>query len=654
MAIDFGGPTNTTRHYTIPNSASLAFPSGDWSFGMWLKIEQNAGSAYQYLLSANATGVGSQFLWRLGEASSAAGDANAFIWQAEDGDGTTFSHVSSPQTALFNGIPFLLIFQKSGTTAHIYACQEDGTASLIGSGSATAFGAGAAPGAWYVGARSNLDTTRFYAEHFGELWFANRALSLAEVTTLGSGTAPDIVLGANLLGWWQFTAANMTIPDDVGTVDATRVGTGWLTSTHFPTRAVGGQVFYIATAANGGSNANSGSSASPWLTFAHADAQIGPGDTVIVKPGTYQESEIILTTSGTSGARVTWRSEVKHGAIVQPVDNQPERTVILVRADYIDIDGFQIDGTPYPECNGGIELGQSHGRVYNCLVHHVRALGGETGQGGAGISLSGFWGPTGDYTATDNQAYNNIVHHIGAYPTPGEFTHGIYPASPIGKVYNNLIYAIEATGIHLWHNARTYEVTNNTIFECGDAGIIAAADVSIGSLIDSKFSNNIAIDCETGLIEEGAIGTGNEYRNNTFFSCITATSGTPTPISGTLTTDPGLVNYQANGSGNYHLASGSPSIDSGFATWAPAIDHDGIARPQGAGFDRGAFEFSGFAGTAAGTLSAATASAAGVVGGAPPPAASGIRLGVTSINGIGLGSAAINRVYVGTSLFWSD
>ena len=41
---------------------------------------------------------------------------------------------------------------------------------------------------------------------------------------------------------------------------------------------------------------------------------------------------------------------------------------------------------------------------------------------------------------------------------------------------------------------------------------------------------------------------------------------------------------------NYHLMPGSPALDTGVPTSATP-DHDGTARPQGAAFDRGAFEY---------------------------------------------------------------
>jgi hypothetical protein len=41
---------------------------------------------------------------------------------------------------------------------------------------------------------------------------------------------------------------------------------------------------------------------------------------------------------------------------------------------------------------------------------------------------------------------------------------------------------------------------------------------------------------------------------------------------------------------DFHLQAGSPAIDKAYAAIAPAIDYDGILRPQGAGYDIGAYE----------------------------------------------------------------
>jgi hypothetical protein len=71
---------------------------------------------------------------------------------------------------------------------------------------------------------------------------------------------------------------------------------------------------------------------------------------------------------------------------------------------------------------------------------------------------------------------------------------------------------------------------------------------------------------------------------------------TPTQTSGgtmnwgshnLINTNPRFVNPTA---GDYHLAAGSPAIDAG-TNVGVTTDLDGVARPQGAGFDIGAYEF---------------------------------------------------------------
>jgi|GEM_PF-1110115 len=58
--------------------------------------------------------------------------------------------------------------------------------------------------------------------------------------------------------------------------------------------------------------------------------------------------------------------------------------------------------------------------------------------------------------------------------------------------------------------------------------------------------------------------------------------GTDCQIGDPLWVDP------ANG--DFHLQAGSPAVDTGSAALAPADDFDGVARPQGSGFDIGALE----------------------------------------------------------------
>ena len=56
----------------------------------------------------------------------------------------------------------------------------------------------------------------------------------------------------------------------------------------------------------------------------------------------------------------------------------------------------------------------------------------------------------------------------------------------------------------------------------------------------------------------------------------------------TLDSDPRFVLPEAD---NYHLAGASPAIDAGTSNGAPSADIEGVARPYGAGFDIGAYEY---------------------------------------------------------------
>jgi len=61
---------------------------------------------------------------------------------------------------------------------------------------------------------------------------------------------------------------------------------------------------------------------------------------------------------------------------------------------------------------------------------------------------------------------------------------------------------------------------------------------------------------------------------------------TPTVSGFASEDDPWFV-----GDGNYHIRAFSPAVDNANATYAPADDIDGDARPAGAGYDLGADEY---------------------------------------------------------------
>jgi MYXO-CTERM domain-containing protein len=91
-------------------------------------------------------------------------------------------------------------------------------------------------------------------------------------------------------------------------------------------------------------------------------------------------------------------------------------------------------------------------------------------------------------------------------------------------------------------------------------------------------------------------------------------SNAPDPVGAhdMVGTDPLFVDAANN---DFHLTAGSPAIDKGEALTSVTADHDGTARPVGAGVDIGAFEY------CAGTCSlAGDAGWGGFPAYVPPPA----------------------------------
>ena len=72
--------------------------------------------------------------------------------------------------------------------------------------------------------------------------------------------------------------------------------------------------YYVCT--NTGNDNNDGSEENPFKTIQSATDKCNAGDTVLVKPGIYRE-RIIPKVSGKRDAKITYKSLVKHGAIIR-------------------------------------------------------------------------------------------------------------------------------------------------------------------------------------------------------------------------------------------------------------------------------------------------------------------------------------------------
>ena len=393
-------------------------------------------------------------------------------------------------------------------------------------------------------------------------------------------------------------------------------GTGVLASTNVKENTSNGdpKSYYLAMTGN---DSNSGARTSPWRTIGHAGKVVAAGDSVHVLPGVYNES-VSLDNSGTTSQRIRFISDTPWGAKVTG-DGSGNPAIQIRKADYVDIVGFEVTNM-----NGyiGIEALASYSRIVGNLVHDVSG-GCKLGRfrlGGAGINL---------VYGHDVDVIGNVVHDIGDYLNPHgcETTHGIYvenAASPnVGgystRAWNNIIYRNESEGITSWHCATQMALVNNLVFENGKTGILVGAN-DRGCLNDnSVINNNIVVhngwhdfctftdtsQCpignhsgKGGIQEGGSTGPNNKYSNNLSYQNLyigvqddAIHLSTGTQSNTILGINPQFVNYQPDGTGNYHLLASSPAVDKGTSIATPPYDFENYPRPYGAGYDIGPYEW---------------------------------------------------------------
>ncbi len=343
-----------------------------------------------------------------------------------------------------------------------------------------------------------------------------------------------------------------------------------------------------------GLDTNPGTPKAPLRTITRAADLAKPGTIVHVAPGTY-EGGFQTTKSGTPQAPIRYVSDVPWGARIVPPAGNKRKEAWDNRGAHVVIEGFEIDGSAFrggaPWLFGVYTTG-SYSVVRNMKVHDIARdqaamqAANKGNQGGAGIMGDSYYGGTGIMVT------GNTVYNIGPADVSSYLVHGIYMATS-GQVVNNLVYQVVGDGISTWHDATSLKIVNNTVFQARSAGILIGAGDHYKAKAPhdhSQVANNILYDNTKGIEESGAVGTNNAYTHNLVYGNRTDWRLGPGKPVATVSADPKFVNYVRTGGGDYRLAPGSPAIDAGVGTEAPAIDLDGVSRPQNKSVDIGAYE----------------------------------------------------------------
>lgn len=364
------------------------------------------------------------------------------------------------------------------------------------------------------------------------------------------------------------------------------------------------------------------SAATPRLTILGGIACLVAGDTLLVHVGDYNETILDNVPSGTS-----WTNKVRIAAApgeivwMRPTSGQIVISLNLTE-QYVEFDGINIDarGTTL---GGPVKLETWSGGN----VHHIRIQNAELISSGDGIPNQGTnggsmaiivtnsrsqaalgsnefinltvhgGGDVGDYAygfyiqSSDNliercniydtavagiQTYNgygftadrtiiryNTIHDITRTPT-GQIWGMILASGSGNLVYNNVIYGMGGTigaGIQVY-TSDADKIYHNTIYG-GAVGGISIDTAPVGTVVE----NNIAY-----------ANAGGDFNPN----------GSTSSVTNLFNVNPLFVNATT---ANFRLQAGSPAIDTGTTNTVTTVDKDGIVRPQGSAFDKGAYEY---------------------------------------------------------------
>lgn len=339
--------------------------------------------------------------------------------------------------------------------------------------------------------------------------------------------------------------------------------------------------------AQSGADSNPGTEAAPFKSIARAAKGALPDTTIHVAPGTYPGG-FQTTASGTAQGRIYYVSTLPWGARIVPPRDSDNATAWDNRGDYVDIVGFDVDGTVFQggtKWSNGLYSAGSYDIVRGNHVHHVATTVSCTSAGGAAIGIDGF------YHGAQSHVIGNNIHDIG--PAGCRFIQGIY-ISTQGSVRNNVVYRIAEAGIHLWHDANSVIVSNNTV-STSDTGIVVGGGdfyYRKGPNDHTHVSNNIVYDNQTGISEQGSTGRNNTYRNNLVFQNPSGDWQLANGLthSGTVAAAPEFLAYSRSGTPDFRLSSTSPAIGKGSPTHAHPTDFKGMARSASTGYDIGAFQ----------------------------------------------------------------
>jgi len=200
-----------------------------------------------------------------------------------------------------------------------------------------------------------------------------------------------------------------------------------------------------------GADSNPGTVTRPFRTIQRAADIVHPGDTVIVKDGTYSnplasgaDSTLVnVTRSGTANAYIVFRAQHKWGAVLDGLNNTTAEGWEFA-GNYIRIEDFEMKGFSDDTLSN-----YKGGRFITIIGNHIHDIGRyctDTNIGRDGIFLSN----------SSITIERNVIHDIGRY---SEGENGCRPANTHYQRHDHGIYVAGASDVMIRNNV-FYNITH--------------------------------------------------------------------------------------------------------------------------------------------------------------------------------------------------
>lgn len=275
------------------------------------------------------------------------------------------------------------------------------------------------------------------------------------------------------------------------------------------------------------SDSGPGSASQPFCTIEHAAHVALPGDTIVVRAGTYSGTSVNTANSGSRSRPITFTAYRRVRVI------GGKNAFALANKSNIVIHGFTITGTSSYgiSVTGGANIVISHNDVSSSGLP-------ELGLAAAGIYLKDLSGGL----VLDNTSHNNSSHGIdltgsttkvmvkgnrsyrNAYQYIRNAT-GIDVQAPGNTILDNFTYSNEDSGINVYPGATNTIVAQNVAYDNGDHGIdnfdAPGADIT---------GNTVFYNCTSGINVEGTSSHA-VIENNISVDNATGAIINPTPIN---------------------------------------------------------------------------------------------------------------------------